>query len=193
MAPTTSSTETRLDLITLGKSMWRLSPPGHERLEGTRTLDIHIGGAESNLASGLAQLGKRTAWWSRLPNSPTGRNVANTIRSYGVDVSGIKWSEGRLGTYYVEFGNTPRATQVIYDRANSAASQMQPDDFDWKRLQSADWLHLTGITPALSSSCLETVRRAIQEARKAGIKISFDLNYRAKLWTPAQAASILTS
>ena len=171
--------------------MWRLSPPGQERLEQTNTLDIHIGGAESNLAAALARLGKRVAWWSRLPENPVGRHVANAIRAQQVDVSGVRWGTGRLGTYFVEFAPAPRATQVIYDRANSAASQMQPDDFDWGLLKQTRWLHLTGITPALSQSCLETVRHAIQEARAAGTAISFDLNYREKLWTAAQAAPIL--
>jgi 2-dehydro-3-deoxygluconokinase len=171
--------------------MWRLSPPGQERLEQTNSLNIHIGGAESNLASALARLGKHVMWWSRLPENSLGRHVANMLRSQQVDVSGVRWSAGRLGTYFVEFAPAPRATQVIYDRANSAASQMQPDDFDWTLLKQARWLHLTGITPALSQSCLATVRRAIQEAKAAGAAISFDLNYREKLWSAAQAASIL--
>jgi len=187
-----SSTTAAHDLITLGESMWRLSPSGsNERLEASRHLDIHLGGAESNVAIALSRLGKRTAWWSRLPDNPLGRNVANTLRAHGVDISGVHWGAGRLGTYFVEFGHPPRATDVIYDRANSAASQMQPEDFPWEQLQSARWLHLTGITPALSASCLETVRRAIDEARKVGISVSFDINYRSKLWTPQQAAAVL--
>lgn len=189
MARITSSTDA-LDLITIGESMWRLTPPGHIRLEVANQLDIHLGGAEGNVALGLARLGKRTAWWSRLPDNALGRNVANTFRSFGVDVSGVKWSEGRLGTYFVEFGSPPRPTQVIYDRANSAASQMQPDDFDWSRLKGAKWLHLTGIIPALSASCLETIRRAISEAQAVGTPISLDLNYRAKLWTMDAARPI---
>ncbi|MEO8607380.1 MAG: sugar kinase [Chloroflexota bacterium] len=191
MVPITSSPAKSLDCITLGETMWRLSPPGQERLEQTNTLDIHIGGAESNLAAALARLGKRVMWWSRLPENPVGRHVANALRAQQVDVSGVRWGTGRLGTYFVEFAPAPRATQVIYDRANSAASQMQPDDFDWTLLKHTRWLHLTGITPALSQSCLETMRRAIQEARAVGASISFDLNYREKLWAAAQAAPIL--
>jgi 2-dehydro-3-deoxygluconokinase len=187
-----SSTVINHDLITLGESMWRLSPSGsHERLEAARQLDIHLGGAESNVASGLSRLGKRTAWWSRLPDNPLGRNVANTLRAHGVDISAVRWGGGRLGTYFVEFGHPPRATDVYYDRANSAASQMQPDDFPWEQLRHTRWLHLTGITPALSTSCLQTVQRAVEEARRAGVSTSFDLNYRAKLWTPQQAAPVL--
>ncbi len=187
-----SSTPITHDLITLGESMWRLSPSGsNQRLEAAHSLDIHLGGAESNVAIGISRLGKRAAWWSRLPDNPLGRNVANTLRAHGVDISGVRWGAGRLGTYFVEFGLPPRSTDVIYDRADSAASHMQPDDFPWEWLQNARWLHLTGITPALSASCLQTVHHAIDEARRAGISISFDLNYRAKLWTPAQAAAVL--
>lgn len=171
--------------------MWRLSPPGGERLEQAHQLDIHVGGAESNVAAGLARLGKRVAWWSRLPDSALGRHVAQAVRAHGVDISGVAWGAGRLGTYFVEFAPAPRPTQVIYDRATSAASRMQPGDFDWEPLKTAGWLHLTGITPALSASCLATVRHAIQVARNANIPISFDLNYRAKLWTPEQASLIL--
>jgi 2-dehydro-3-deoxygluconokinase len=184
VAPITSSDATRYDLITLGETMWRLSPPDQIRLDIADTLDINVGGAESNLAIALARLGKQVAWWSRLPDNPLGRHVAQRVRTFGVDVSGVYWQSGaRLGTYFIEFGAAPRPTQVVYDRANSAASQMQPDDFDWSVLKQARRLHLTGITPALSQSCLETVRRAIREAHEAGVEISFDLNYRAKLWS----------
>ena len=184
MALTTSSSKTQHDLITLGETMWRLSAPDHLRLDITDTLEINVGGAESNLAIALARLGKRVAWWSRLPANPLGQHVAQTLRTFGVDVSGVYWQEGaRLGTYFIEFGSAPRPTQVVYDRADSAASQMQPGDFDWSALQHTKRLHLTGITPALSDSCLQTVRRAMHEANAAGVQISFDLNYRAKLWT----------
>jgi 2-dehydro-3-deoxygluconokinase len=191
VALTTSSTATTVDLITLGETMWRLSPPGRERLEAARHLEIQVGGAESNVACAVSRMGKKTVWWSRLPDNPLGKQVANTLQTQGINVSGVKWTEGRLGTYFVEFGTAPRATQVIYDRANSAASQMQPDDFDWAILRQTRWLHLTGITPALSASCLETIRRAMRAGREAGINISFDINYRAKLWTPQQAAPVL--
>lgn len=187
-----SSTVKNHDLVTLGESMWRLSPSeSFERLESANKLNIHVGGAESNLAIAMARLGMRTVWLSRLPPNPLGRQIANTLRAHGVDVTSIKWAEGRLGTYFVEFGSAPRATQVIYDRANSAASQMQPDDFDWKQIHQSRWLHLTGITPALSSSCLQTAKRAIDEARSADVPVSLDINYRAKLWSPEQASPVL--
>lgn len=184
MVPTTSSNKTDFDLITLGETMWRLSPPGQTRLDVASTLDVKVGGAESNMAIALSRLGKRVGWWSRLPKNPLGQHVAQTLRTFGVDVSGVYWQDNaRLGTYFIEFGSAPRPTQVVYDRADSAASQMHPDDFDWPVLSHTRRLHLTGITPALSQSCLETVRRAMTEARAANVQISFDLNYRGKLWT----------
>lgn len=190
MAPTTSSNA--YDLITLGETMWRLSPPGFQRLDTTRSLDVQIGGAESNLAIALSRLGKQVAWWSRLPENPLGQHIAQTLKTFGVDVSGVYWETGaRLGTYFIEFGSPPRATQVVYDRANSAASHMQPGDFDWSALERTRRLHLTGITPALSPSCLETVRHAIREATRAAVPVSFDVNYRAKLWTWDQCRPVI--
>lgn len=185
-----SSNEISYDVITLGETMWRLSPPGKGRLENATTLDIQVGGSESNTAIALSRLGKRVAWWSRLPDNPLGKHVANTLRMQGVDVSGVKWAGKRLGTYFVEFGSPPRPTQVVYDRADSAASQMHPQDFDWSLIRQTRWLHVTGITPALSATCLETVRRAVHEAKAANVPVSFDLNYRGKLWTYDEARPI---
>lgn len=185
-----SSTTKSLDLIALGETMWRLAPPGRTRLETTRTLDVEVGGTESNMSIALARLGKRVAWWSRLPDNPPGHHVANTLRQFGVDVSGVAWGGDRLGTYYVEFGSSPRPTQVIYDRANSAASQMLPEHFDWDRLAEARWLHLTGITPALSDHCRVTVRHALKMAQQYDVTVSFDLNHRTRLWSWDAARSV---
>ena len=178
--------DVRFDLITLGESMWRLSAPGKERLATARSLELNIGGAESNLAIALARLGKRVAWWSRLPRNALAENLLRVLRSHGVDTSGVCLDmdvNARLGTYFIEFGSAPRPTRVVYDRAHSAASRMQPDDFDWSLLQHTRRLHLSGITPALGPSCLATVRRAIEEARSAGTHVTLDLNYREKLWS----------
>ena len=179
-------TSRQLDLLTLGESMWRLAPAGVERLVTARNLDIQIGGAESNIAIALARLGKRVAWWSRLPRNALAENLLRELRGHGVDVSGVVLDpdeDARLGTYFIEFGSSPRPTRVIYDRARSAASNMQPDDFDWAALRHTRRLHLSGITPALSASCQATVRRAVEEARLAGTHVTLDLNYREKLWS----------
>ena len=186
------SSDKMVDVITPGETMWRLSPPGGERLDSTDSLALRIGGAESNTAIALARLGKTVCWWSRLPDNPMGLHVAQTLRRYGVDISGVCWEPGaRLGTYFVEFGASPRPTRVIYDRAGSAASHMQPTDFDWSQLSQVRWLHLTGITPALSLSCLETCRHAAATAQTAGVPLSFDINYRGKLWTWDQARPVI--
>jgi 2-dehydro-3-deoxygluconokinase len=176
------------DVITFGETMLRLSPPGHSRLETAETLDCRVGGSESNTAVGLARLGRQAAWWSKLPKSPLGRKVEASIRRWGVDTSLILWTEGgRVGVYYIEFGALPRPHQVYYDRAHSAVSTLSPDEVDWSMLDSARHLHLTGITPALSESCAATTARAAQEARGRGLTVSFDVNYRSKLWSPTQA------
>jgi 2-dehydro-3-deoxygluconokinase len=185
-----SSTTIKYDLLTLGETMWRLSPPGKTRLEMVRSLVVEVGGTESNMAIALARLGKRVAWWSRLPDNAPGYHVANTLRQHGVDVSGVNWGGARLGTYYVEFGSPPRPTQVIYDRAGSAASEMSPEHFDWSLLEQTRWLHLTGITPALSESCRATARHAIAQAKQAGVTISFDVNHRGKLWSWDEARPV---
>ena len=179
-------TSRQLDLLTLGESMWRLAPAGAERLVTARNLEIQIGGAESNIAIALARLGKRVAWWSKLPRNALAENLLSVLRAHGVDVSGVVLDpdeDSRLGTYFIEFGSSPRPTRVIYDRARSAASKMQPEDFDWTALQHTRHLHLSGITPALSASCRATVLRAVEEARAAGTHVTLDLNYREKLWS----------
>jgi len=182
-------TNHHFDLVTLGESMLRFSPPGVGRIEQARAFDCSLGGAESNVAVALARMGKRAAWFSRLPASPLGRVVTNTLNQCGVDTSTVHWAEGeRLGTYFVEFGSPPRPTRVWYDRADSAASRMTPADLPATLIQSATWLHLTGITPALSPSCQAATQAALALATAAGVRTAFDVNYRALLWSPSQAA-----
>jgi 2-dehydro-3-deoxygluconokinase len=176
------------DVITFGETMLRLSPPGHSRLEATEILECRVGGSESNTAVALARLGRRVAWWSKLPSTPLGRKIEASIRRWGVDTSLILWTpSGRVGVYFIEFGATPRPHQVYYDRADSAVTTLTPDEVDWSLLDGSRHLHLTGITPALSESCAATVERAGQEARARGLSVSFDMNYRSKLWSPTQA------
>jgi 2-dehydro-3-deoxygluconokinase len=180
------------DFITFGETMLRLSPPGFARLEGAAALNMTIGGSESNVAVNLARLGKRSAWFSRLPDNPLGHTALNLIREHGVDVSQVVWdSEHRMGLYFVEFGQTPRGIQVWYDRQHSAASHMTPADLPLAAIASARWLHCTGITPALSASCHASITAAIAHARQAGVRVSFDVNYRARLWDAPTAAAAL--
>jgi 2-dehydro-3-deoxygluconokinase len=181
-----------LDVVTLGESLIRLVPPDHRRLESASLLESIVGGAESNTAIGLARMGKQVAWVSRLPDTPLGKRVANDIGAQGVDVGHVSWAAGeRLGLYYAERGSSPRPMRIWYDRAGSAASRMTPDDLPQELIATARWLHLTGITPALSPSCAETVAAAITLAHTHKLHVSFDVNYRALLWSPEAAAKVL--
>ncbi|UCD82743.1 MAG: sugar kinase [Desulfobacterales bacterium] len=177
------------DLVTFGEAMIRLSPPDFKRLEQTTALDLNIGGAELNVAVGVSRLGLKSAWISKLPDNPLGRMIANKARELGVDVSPVIWEkEGRAGLYFLEFGATPRSSSVLYDRANSSFSNIQPGEVNWAEIfKSAKCFHLTGITPAVSHSAAAATLEALQKAKTAGCKISLDLNYRAKLWSPTEA------
>ncbi|NJN84339.1 MAG: hypothetical protein HC802_20045 [Caldilineaceae bacterium] len=141
----------KFDVTTTGEAMLRLSVPAGERLESAQQLDVRPGGAEANLAVALARIGRKSAWAGSLPADPLGRNLANHLRVAGVDLEGVVWSkEHRMGTYYVEFASPPRATQVIYDRADSCAANLVPEDLHWEYILDTRLLHLTGITPPLS-------------------------------------------
>lgn len=177
------------EVVTFGEAMVRLSPPDFRRLENTPSLDVQVGGAELNTAVALARLGHSSAWVSRLTDNPLGRMIANRAREAGVDVSHILWtSEDRVGVYYVEFGASPRPSSVLYDRKDSAIARITPGRIDWAQVFSqARWFHVTGITPALSESAAETTREAINAAKTAGLTVSIDLNYRAKLWSEHEA------
>jgi 2-dehydro-3-deoxygluconokinase len=178
----------RFDVAGLGEVMLRLSVPIGERLDDARRLEVEYGGAECNTCVALARLGRRAGWVSRLPDHALGNAVLRALRADGVDVEGVKRAPGeRIGTYYIEYAAAPRAIQVIYDRANSAAARMTPADVDWDYLLGACILHVTGITVGLSDSCHAVVAEAVRRARAAGVTVSFDVNFRSKLWS-AQAA-----
>ena len=182
----------RFDVTTLGEMLLRLSVPVGKRLEQATQLDLHPAGAEANVATLLARLERRTGWTGALPNNPLGRLAVSALRAAGVETSGVILRDGgRMGTYYVEFGDPPRGIQVTYDRAYSCASRLQVEDINWDLLLDTHLLHLTGITPALSYSCLEVTREAVRRARGHGLHISFDVNYRQKLWSEADAADTL--
>lgn len=182
----------RFDVVSLGETMLRLSVPVGERLDDARTLDVEVGGTESNVCVALARLGWRCGWVSRLPDHALGSAVLRSLRADGVDVSAVTRVPGaRVGTYFIEYAAQPRSIHVIYDRANSAASRMTAEDVDWDYLLDTRVLHLTGITAALSDSCYKVVSQAIDRARAAGVTVSFDVNYRARLWDAATAGERL--
>ncbi len=182
------------DVVTFGEAMVRLSPPDFQRLEQTQSLDVKIGGGEYNVSVGVARLGLSSAFVSRLPKNPLGRMIANKCREHGVDTSHIVWTkEDRAGIYFVEFGAKPRASSVLYDRKDSAISKICPGEVDWSAVfDGAKWYHVSGITPALSETAAETTKESLIAAKEAGVKVSVDLNYRAKLWSESEAQKCMT-
>ena len=175
------------DVITLGETMLRLTPPDRRRIEAAGAFEIEVGGSESNTAVGLARLGLRVAWRSRLTANGLGWRIARAIAAQGVDVAHVAWTDAdRVGVYYLEEGASPRESRVIYDRAASAFSRITPADLPAEPF-AARLLHLTGITPALSASAADTAAALRDRALDAGATFSFDVNYRAKLWSPANA------
>jgi 2-dehydro-3-deoxygluconokinase len=179
------------DVVTLGETMLRLTPPGLQRLEQAQSLEMHVGGSESNVAVGLSRLGLRSAWLSRLTNNAPGQAIARAIRAQGVDVSHVVWTDDdRIGLYFYAAGRPPRSGTVIYDRAGSAMSRMQPDDLpDVFQPEAAQILHLSGISLAIGDNAAATTREAARRAKDAGWQLSFDINYRALLWSPGEAAA----
>jgi 2-dehydro-3-deoxygluconokinase len=183
----------KIDVVTLGEAMLRLSPPDQRRLEHAPSLDVFVGGAELSVAIGAARLGLSSSWVSKLPRSPLGRLIANHARGLGVDVSRVIWTDdGRAGLYFLEFGAAPRPASVLYDRKGSAASTLRSGEVDWSFLKAARVFHVSGITPALSDSCREVTVEAVKAAKRFGCKVSFDVNYRSKLWGPAEAEAVCT-
>src|ERR1700739_4345677 len=181
------------DLLTLGETLLRLSPPGLQRLDQARLFEIGVGGSELNVGCLLARLGRRVAWVSRLPEGPLGRIVDGEARRHGVDTSWVRWIENaRLGLMFYEPGPLPRTSCVIYDRKHSAASELGFEDAPWDALvQASAWLHLSGITPALGPSCRALILQLAALAAAAGKPVSYDLNFRSPLTSPPEARAVL--
>jgi 2-dehydro-3-deoxygluconokinase len=180
------------DVITFGEAMVRLTPPHFQRLEQAHALDVEIGGAELNTAVGLARLGRSVAWVSRLPDNPLGKLVAARAREAGVDDRFVRYGEGRCGLYFLEVGAAPRPSGILYDRKDSVMSRVAPGTFDWPVVfAGAKWFHTSGITAALSEGSAAVTKDALAAAKAAGLSTSFDLNYRSKLWSPAEAGRVL--
>jgi 2-dehydro-3-deoxygluconokinase len=178
----------RFDLTTIGEGQLRYSVPPGQRLERAMQLDVRVSCTEANVASLLARLGWKCGWITSLPTTPLGKRVANEFMLAGLDLSAIVWSDKyRLATYYVEYAAPPRATQVYFDRANTCFTNLTQGQIDWDYLLDTRLLHLSGLTVPLSPSLREIVHEAIQRARAKNIAISFDVNYRQRIWTPTQA------
>jgi 2-dehydro-3-deoxygluconokinase len=169
--------------------MLRLKSPANERLFQSPALEATFGGGEANVAVSLSILGESAAFVTALPDNPVGEAALRELRRYSVDTSAIKRTKGRLGIYFLETGANQRPSSVVYDREGSCISAVKPGDFDWATiLKSADWFHVTGITPALSMSAAGASLEAMKAAKAAGVRVSVDLNYRKKLWNYGKKA-----
>jgi len=170
-------------IVTFGEIMLRLSPPGQLRFGQAGTFDASYGGGEANVAVSLSNFGLEAEFVTRLPDNDLGQACLQYLRRYGAGTRFIQRGGNRLGIYFLETGAVMRASQVIYDRSDSSFATVTPDMFDWKKiLKDAGWFHWTGITPAVSAGAAEICLQAVKIARKMGLTISCDLNYRAKLW-----------
>ncbi len=182
------------DVVTFGEAMIRLSPPNFQRLEQTSTLDMKVGGAEFNVAIAVARLGMASAFVTRVPTNPLGRTIVNKAQEHAVDCSHVVWSkEDRAGIYFLEFGASPRASSVLYDRKDSAIAKLKPGEVNWDAaFKDARLFHTSGITAALSPTCREAFLESLKKAKQHNLKISIDLNYRARLWSEAEAQECMT-
>ena len=180
-------------IITFGEIMLRLNPEGYGRFVQAEKFEASYAGGEANVAVSLANYGMDAAFVSKVPAHEIGQCAVNALRKYGVDTRHMVRGGERLGTYYVEKGASQRPSKVIYDRAYSAISLAEPADFDWDAIfDGADWFHWTGITPALGGNLPAICLAACKAAKKRGITVSCDLNYRKKLWTTQQAQKVMS-
>jgi len=181
------------DLVGLGEVMLRLAAPPPHRLEQTGSLDVQFGGAEANVAAACARLGLRTALISALPAEHAwGDRAVPELSGLGVDCAGVQRRPAtRMGLYFLEYGAAPRPVRVLYDRRDSALSRLVPDEVDWALVRGARLLHLSGVTAALGDNLRDVLRRALDEAAGAGVPVSFDVNYRSRLWSPPAARAFL--
>lgn len=182
-------------IVCFGELLLRLTAPGRELMLQTPRLDVVYGGAEANVGIGLANLGHDVAMVSAVPDNALGRATAQFVRGQGVDTSGVQFRDGRMGIYFLTQGAGLRASDIVYDRADSAFARAPADAFDWRTLlDGAAMLHLSGITPALGPATAQAALTAARAARDMGVRVSFDGNYRARLWEAwdSDPRSILT-
>ena len=179
-------------IVTMGEIMLRLSPEGNDRFIQAESFRIIPGGGEANVAISCANYGHDCYFVSKLPKHEIGQIAVNALRRYGVNTGFIARGGSRIGLYYAETGASMRPSKVIYDRAHSAIAEAKPEDFDFDAIfEGADWFHWSGITPAISDASAECLRQACIAAKKHGVKVSVDLNFRKKLWTSEKAISIM--
>ena len=179
-------------IVTLGEIMLRLSTPGNTRFVQSDNFDVVYGGGEANVAVSCANYGHDAYFVTKLPKHEIGQSAVNALRKYGVKTDFIARGGDRVGIYYLETGASMRPSKVIYDRAHSAIAEADPCDFDFDAImEGADWFHWSGITPAISDKAAELTRLACEAAKRHGVTVSVDLNFRKKLWTKEKAQSIM--
>lgn len=179
-----------MKFLTFGEIMLRLKSPGHERFFQSPMLEATFGGGEANVAVSLANYGEDVGFLSVLPKNTIGDECIKELRSFGVDTTRIVRGGERMGIYYLESGANQRPSKVIYDRAHSSIATAKSGDIDWdKAFEGVEWFHITGITPAISESAMELSLESVKEAKKRGITVSCDLNYRKNLWKYGKKAS----
>lgn len=179
------------EVLAFGEALLRLQPAGDARLEEAPLFHAYVGGAELNTCYALASLGRSTAWFSVLPEGALGRRVLRHVRASGTDVSLVSTIPGRLGTYWVEYGREPRSIEVLYDRKDSTVCHVRREQAPWDALKAARIFFVSGITPALSPATRELTLEMAATARAAGVLVATDLNFRARLWSAAEAAPVL--
>ena len=178
--------------VAFGEVLLRLSPPGHERFMQSPQLGATFGGGEANVALSLAGLGLESVFVSRVPAHAIGDAALRALRSEGVQTQHVVRGGERLGIYYAESAAHPRAPTVVYDRAHSSITDLDPAAIDWDRIfVGAHWFHVSGITPALGDKPQACTRAALEAAKRAGVTVSFGVHYRAKLWSPEEAQRVL--
>ena len=179
-------------IITLGEIMLRLSPEGQTRFVQADSFDVIYGGGEANVAVSCANYGHDAYFVTKLPTHEIGQSAVNALRRYGVHTDYIVRGGQRIGIYFCETGASVRPGKVIYDRAHSAIAEADAREFDFDAIMSgADWFHWSGITPAISPQAAEITRKACEAAKRQGVTVSVDLNYRKKLWTPQEAQAVM--
>lgn len=177
-------------IITFGEIMLRLATPGYLRFAQANNLEATFGGGEANVAVSLANYGMDAQFVTRLPNNDIAKACVCDLHKHGVKTDHIIYGGERLGIYFLETGAVARASKVIYDRAHSAISEIEPGMIDWEKVfDGADWFHWTGITPAISQGAADVCREAIKAANRMGVVVSCDLNYRKNLWKYGKTAS----
>jgi len=180
-------------IVTLGEIMLRLSTPGYERFMQAESFDVCYGGGEANVAVSLAGFGHDASFVTKLPANEIGDAAVSALRRYGVDTSDIVRGGDRVGIYFLETGASVRPSKVVYDRAHSAIAEAVPSDFDFEKIfEGAEWFHFTGITPAISDNAATVTKAALIAAKKKGLTVSCDLNFRKKLWSSEKAQKVMT-